>query len=61
MSIDKLYRGIMVNMIKCTNCGRISCREEDFYDVSLVIKGKKVILSLYAFLTKAQDNYGIIG
>jgi ubiquitin C-terminal hydrolase len=30
-------------MIKCTNCGRISLREEDYYDISLPIKGKKDI------------------
>lgn len=29
-------------MIKCKNCNRISMREEDYYDISLVIKGKQV-------------------
>ncbi|PRP83426.1 putative ubiquitin carboxyl-terminal hydrolase [Planoprotostelium fungivorum] len=40
-TIAGLYRGMMVNMIKCTTCKRISKREEEFYDISLVVKGKK--------------------
>mmetsp|Transcript_2827 Transcript_2827/g.3753 ORF Transcript_2827/g.3753 Transcript_2827/m.3753 type:complete len:1339 (-) Transcript_2827:16-4032(-) len=43
-SIPGLYRGVMVNMVKCTACSRVSTREEDFYDVSLTIKGKKTIM-----------------
>ena len=43
MSVDKLYKGIMVNLIKCVYCGTIRSREEDFYDVSLTIKGNTQI------------------
>lgn len=59
-SITKLYKGSMLNMVKCTNCGRISTREEDFYDMSLPIKGKKSILdSLEEFVeveVMKEDN-----
>eukprot|EP01117_Protostelium_nocturnum_P014439 TRINITY_DN5491_c0_g1_i1.p1 TRINITY_DN5491_c0_g1~~TRINITY_DN5491_c0_g1_i1.p1 ORF type:complete len:1424 (-),score=574.98 TRINITY_DN5491_c0_g1_i1:1578-5423(-) len=40
-TMASLYRGTTVNLIKCTKCKNISSREEDFYDVSLVVKGKK--------------------
>ena len=53
-SIDKLYRGVMMNMIKCTFCNRISFREEDFYDVSLTIKGKKNILESLEEFTEVE-------
>jgi len=44
-NIAGLYRGNMVNMIKCTACGRISTREEDFYDISLVVRGRGMCMS----------------
>eukprot|EP01116_Phalansterium_solitarium_P018807 TRINITY_DN5104_c0_g1_i3.p1 TRINITY_DN5104_c0_g1~~TRINITY_DN5104_c0_g1_i3.p1 ORF type:complete len:1258 (-),score=480.84 TRINITY_DN5104_c0_g1_i3:52-3825(-) len=43
-TVGQLYKGVMLNMVKCMNCNRVSKREEDFYDVSLVIKGKKSIV-----------------
>lgn len=43
-----------MNMIKCTNCNRVSLREEDFYDISLVIKGKKNILESLDEFTETE-------
>lgn len=53
-SISKLYKGIMLNMIKCTNCNRVSTREEDYYDISLVIKDKKNILESFEEFTTVE-------
>jgi len=42
-SVPKLYKGALLNMVQCMNCKRVSLREEDYYDISLVIKNKKEI------------------
>ncbi|KAH0789168.1 Clan CA, family C19, ubiquitin hydrolase-like cysteine peptidase [Histomonas meleagridis] len=38
--IASLFRGTMTNYIKCVNIDYSTNRNEDFYDVSLVVKGK---------------------
>lgn len=58
-SIASLYKGIMLNMIECTKCKNVSSREEDFYDISLVIKGKKDImesLNQFTEIEKLSDK-----
>lgn len=42
MSIPKVYKGAVINLVKCKSCQKVSWREEPFYDISLPIKGKKV-------------------
>ncbi|XP_052772606.1 ubiquitin carboxyl-terminal hydrolase 40-like isoform X2 [Mya arenaria] len=37
--IQKLYHGKIVNQIRCTVCGRVSERQEDFLDVPVTVSG----------------------
>lgn len=57
-SIASLYKGVMLNLIRCINCGRVSSREEDFYDVSLTIKGKKSIDDSFKEFTEVEKLEG---
>ncbi|EGG16186.1 peptidase C19 family protein [Cavenderia fasciculata] len=41
--IVNLYRGVLINRIECTNCGKIKDREEFFQDVPVAIKGFKTL------------------
>src|SRR4051794_12895896 len=42
-TIGTLYKGVMVTMIECRACQNISSRDEEFYDISLVMKGNKTL------------------
>ncbi|KAM4626151.1 ubiquitin carboxyl-terminal hydrolase 40 [Discoglossus pictus] len=37
--IQQLYHGVVVNSIKCQECGHVSERQEDFLDVTVAVKG----------------------
>ncbi len=37
--VSDLYRGMAVSLIQCTVCGTTPTRDEEFYDLSLPIKG----------------------
>ena len=39
----------------CTNCKRVSTKEQDFYDISLVVKGKKSILQSFEEFTRIEE------
>ncbi len=47
---DDLYKGRMVTRIKCTKCGYISERKEDFMDLTMTVKGfSDLVKSLASF------------
>ncbi|KAL4222900.1 ubiquitin-like protein-specific protease [Mactra antiquata] len=41
--IKHLYKGKIVNQIRCTQCGKISEREEDFLDISVTVAGSSSV------------------
>ena len=41
----KLYKGLIVNQIKCLNCNNLSEREEHFYDINVQIIGCESLTS----------------
>ncbi|EFA79650.1 peptidase C19 family protein [Heterostelium album PN500] len=50
--IVQLYRGVLINRIECTKCGKIKDREEFYQDIPIPIKGFKTLEdSLKAFVT----------
>jgi ubiquitin carboxyl-terminal hydrolase 7 len=48
-AVAKLFRGKMVSYIKCLKVDYESKREEEFYDVSLVVKGAKMFSFVFFF------------
>ena len=42
---EKLYKGLIVNQIKCLNCNNLSEREEHFYDINVQIIGCESLTS----------------
>eukprot|EP00698_Gefionella_okellyi_P010466 TRINITY_DN2717_c0_g1_i2.p1 TRINITY_DN2717_c0_g1~~TRINITY_DN2717_c0_g1_i2.p1 ORF type:complete len:1312 (-),score=302.93 TRINITY_DN2717_c0_g1_i2:487-4422(-) len=53
-TIAQMYRGEMCRVMRCVECGYIKNKTDDFYDVSLDIKGHKSILSSLAEYTKTE-------
>jgi Ubiquitin carboxyl-terminal hydrolase len=42
---EQLYKGLIVNQIKCLNCNNLSQREEHFYDINVQIIGCESLTS----------------
>ena len=52
--VAKLFRGKMVSYIKCLKVDYESKREEEFYDVSLVVKGCKTVYDSFDKYTETE-------
>lgn len=56
--VPALYKGLVVNKVKCLDCGHVSERDESFYDVVLQVKGSRNLTSALLQYTRPEELRG---